>query len=322
MSHLGTDPLAHSQQAVRQGFSEKPHSCDIWRRRRWIALTGTAARASQRSGECDWLAHWWPSIYVNPSRYEWANGECKWQTTRRGEAVCVLRPPVGWVSSASVVKRGRGCGNVSMGVFALGTEDDFLKKRVEEKRDAKEPYSRKSIGLQSDKWDSPQGTRKKPLFVLFSHSLSLSQLFLSVDVMEQQGLWPPVYGARGPASHMQHPAVYSRSQFLRQQELYALQQHQHHQQHRAAQAMELAHRHSHSQVTQKRKRRNYACTHSLDAFPHTPQADFPMAVSEARCLSTGLPGEPRVVKGLLFLLSEMYSSYSKSTRNFHFQSSV
>uniref|UniRef100_A0A8C1I586 BAH domain and coiled-coil containing 1b n=1 Tax=Cyprinus carpio TaxID=7962 RepID=A0A8C1I586_CYPCA len=55
-----------------------------------------------------------------------------------------------------------------------------------------------------------------------------------LDVMEQQGLWPPVYGARGPASHMQHPAVYSRSQFLRQQELYALQQHQH-QQHRAAQ---------------------------------------------------------------------------------------
>ncbi|XP_016122718.1 BAH and coiled-coil domain-containing protein 1-like isoform X4 [Sinocyclocheilus grahami] len=67
-----------------------------------------------------------------------------------------------------------------------------------------------------------------------------------LDVMEQQGLWPPVYGARGPASHMQHPAVYSRCQFLRQQELYALQQHQH-QQHRAAQAMELAHRHSHSQ---------------------------------------------------------------------------
>ncbi|XP_016335737.1 BAH and coiled-coil domain-containing protein 1-like isoform X2 [Sinocyclocheilus anshuiensis] len=68
----------------------------------------------------------------------------------------------------------------------------------------------------------------------------------SYDVMEQQGLWPPVYGARGPASHMQHPAVYSRCQFLRQQELYALQQHQH-QQHCAAQAMELAHRHSHSQ---------------------------------------------------------------------------
>ncbi|XP_051969193.1 BAH and coiled-coil domain-containing protein 1-like isoform X4 [Xyrauchen texanus] len=67
-----------------------------------------------------------------------------------------------------------------------------------------------------------------------------------LDVMEQQGLWPPIYGARGPTSHMQHPAVYSRSQFLRQQDLYTLQQHQH-QQHRAAQAMELVHRHSHSQ---------------------------------------------------------------------------
>uniref|UniRef100_A0A674DY16 BAH domain and coiled-coil containing 1a n=2 Tax=Salmo trutta TaxID=8032 RepID=A0A674DY16_SALTR len=51
-----------------------------------------------------------------------------------------------------------------------------------------------------------------------------------LDVMEQPGLWPPVYGARGPSSHIhpQHPAVYSRSQFLRQQELYALQQHQQH----------------------------------------------------------------------------------------------
>uniref|UniRef100_A0A096LRC2 BAH domain and coiled-coil containing 1a n=1 Tax=Poecilia formosa TaxID=48698 RepID=A0A096LRC2_POEFO len=47
-----------------------------------------------------------------------------------------------------------------------------------------------------------------------------------VDVIEQQGLWPPVYSSRGPPSHMQHPAVYSRSQFLRQQELYAFQQHQ------------------------------------------------------------------------------------------------
>lgn len=46
-----------------------------------------------------------------------------------------------------------------------------------------------------------------------------------------------MYGGRGPASHMQHPGqlpVYSRSQFLRQQELYALQQ----QQQRAAQALE------------------------------------------------------------------------------------
>lgn len=62
----------------------------------------------------------------------------------------------------------------------------------------------------------------------------------SLDVMEQQGLWPPVYGARGPPSHMQHPAVYSRSQFLRQQELYAFQQHQQLQhQHQSHQSQQL-----------------------------------------------------------------------------------
>ncbi|XP_052363332.1 BAH and coiled-coil domain-containing protein 1-like [Oncorhynchus keta] len=105
-----------------------------------------------------------------------------------------------------------------------------------------------------------------------------------LDVMEQPGLWPPVYGARGPSSHIhpQHPAVYSRSQFLRQQELYALRsininsnrvtntpahnpshtqpqpqqpqpqpQPQPQQHHRAAQTMELQHRPNHGQV-QKR----------------------------------------------------------------------
>eukprot|EP00071_Canis_lupus_P046041 XP_022279598.1 BAH and coiled-coil domain-containing protein 1 [Canis lupus familiaris] len=53
------------------------------------------------------------------------------------------------------------------------------------------------------------------------------------DVMDQASLWPPMYGSRGPASHVQHPGqlpVYSRSQLLRQQELYALQQKQQHQQ--------------------------------------------------------------------------------------------
>ncbi|KAM9457155.1 BAH and coiled-coil domain-containing protein 1 isoform 3-T3 [Clarias gariepinus] len=83
-----------------------------------------------------------------------------------------------------------------------------------------------------------------------------------LDVMEQPGLWPPVYRARGPPSHMQHPAVYSRSQFLRQQELYALQQHQQlqhqqhpghqqppqpSQQHRGAHSIEPQHRNSHNQ---------------------------------------------------------------------------
>ncbi|XP_012590441.1 PREDICTED: BAH and coiled-coil domain-containing protein 1-like [Condylura cristata] len=47
------------------------------------------------------------------------------------------------------------------------------------------------------------------------------------DVMDQASLWPPMYGARGPAPHMQHPGqlpVYARPQFLRQPELYTLQQ--------------------------------------------------------------------------------------------------
>ncbi|KAM4691750.1 BAH and coiled-coil domain-containing protein 1 [Rhinophrynus dorsalis] len=63
------------------------------------------------------------------------------------------------------------------------------------------------------------------------------------DVMDQASLWPPMYPGRAPASHLQHPGqlpVYSRSQFLRQQELYALQQQ------RAAQALELQ-RQSHIQ---------------------------------------------------------------------------
>ncbi|XP_075418462.1 BAH and coiled-coil domain-containing protein 1 isoform X2 [Tenrec ecaudatus] len=47
------------------------------------------------------------------------------------------------------------------------------------------------------------------------------------DVMDQASLWPPMYGGRGPASHMQHPGqlpVYPRSQLLSQQEVYSLQQ--------------------------------------------------------------------------------------------------
>ncbi|XP_068439302.1 BAH and coiled-coil domain-containing protein 1 isoform X2 [Clinocottus analis] len=62
-----------------------------------------------------------------------------------------------------------------------------------------------------------------------------------LDVLEQSGLWPPVYGGRGPPSHLQHHSVYSRSSFLRQQELYAL-QHQHQQQQQRA--MEHMQRHS------------------------------------------------------------------------------
>lgn len=43
-----------------------------------------------------------------------------------------------------------------------------------------------------------------------------------LDVLEQSGLWS-VYSSRGPP-HLQHHPMYSRSSFLRQQELYALQQ--------------------------------------------------------------------------------------------------
>lgn len=64
-------------------------------------------------------------------------------------------------------------------------------------------------------------------------------LFVPLDVLEQSGLWPHVYGGRGPPPHLQHHPVYSRSSFLRQQELYAL-QHQ--------RAMEHMQRHSLGQV--------------------------------------------------------------------------
>lgn len=63
--------------------------------------------------------------------------------------------------------------------------------------------------------------------------------------MDQASLWPPMYPGRGPSAHLQHTGqlpVYSRSQFLRQQELYALQQQQ-----RAAQALEIQ-RQAHVQV--------------------------------------------------------------------------
>uniref|UniRef100_A0AAV2L9P0 BAH domain-containing protein n=1 Tax=Knipowitschia caucasica TaxID=637954 RepID=A0AAV2L9P0_KNICA len=44
-----------------------------------------------------------------------------------------------------------------------------------------------------------------------------------LDVLEQSGLWS-VYGSRGPPPHLQQHPMYSRSSFLRHQELYALQQ--------------------------------------------------------------------------------------------------
>ncbi|CAJ1080748.1 BAH and coiled-coil domain-containing protein 1 [Xyrichtys novacula] len=83
-----------------------------------------------------------------------------------------------------------------------------------------------------------------------------------LDVLEQSGLWPPVYGGRGPPSHLQHHPVYSRSSFLRQQELYAL-QHQHQQQQRA---MEHMQRHSLGQ----RKHEEHAIT--IEDTPHESSA--------------------------------------------------
>lgn len=73
-----------------------------------------------------------------------------------------------------------------------------------------------------------------PIFVYFHfHFVSIIHFFLSFaipapDVLEQSGLWPPVYGARAPPPHLQHHPVYSRTSYLQQQELYAL-QHQHQQ---------------------------------------------------------------------------------------------
>lgn len=90
-----------------------------------------------------------------------------------------------------------------------------------------------------------------------------------LDVMEQPGLWPPVYGARGPPSHMQHPAVYSRSQFLRQQELYALQQHQ-----------QLQHQHQHQhqihqsqqpQSQTQQQQQQHGAAHGIDIQHHATQ---------------------------------------------------
>ncbi|XP_017569542.1 BAH and coiled-coil domain-containing protein 1 isoform X2 [Pygocentrus nattereri] len=103
-----------------------------------------------------------------------------------------------------------------------------------------------------------------------------------LDVMEQPGLWPPVYRARGPPSHMQHPAVYSRSQFLRQQELYALQQHQQlqhqqhpshqqpPQQHRVAHSIEQQHRNNHNQMQKKPEEQSMELEDILSE-PRTPK---------------------------------------------------
>ncbi|XP_048846909.1 BAH and coiled-coil domain-containing protein 1 isoform X2 [Brienomyrus brachyistius] len=106
-----------------------------------------------------------------------------------------------------------------------------------------------------------------------------------LDVIEQPGLWPPVYSACGAPSHIQHTAVYSRSQFLRQQELYALQQQQQQQQ-RAAQAMELQHRSNHVQ-TQKKAEDAPEGLDMLVLEPPRPPKPFSVVPSHRKSSSPG-----------------------------------
>ncbi|XP_042249839.1 BAH and coiled-coil domain-containing protein 1 isoform X3 [Thunnus maccoyii] len=134
-----------------------------------------------------------------------------------------------------------------------------------------------------------------------------------LDVMEQPGLWPPVYGARGPPSHMQHPAVYSRSQFLRQQELYALQQHQQlqhqhqhqhqshqsqqpqpqsqpqQQQHRPAHVMDMQHQATHNAQMQKRPDEASVELEELISEPRTSKPAKPYSYNPTQ-RNTSPPG--------------------------------
>ncbi|KAK7939788.1 hypothetical protein WMY93_003114 [Mugilogobius chulae] len=128
-----------------------------------------------------------------------------------------------------------------------------------------------------------------------------------LDVIEQPGLWPPVYGTRGPPSHMQHPAVYSRSQFLRQQELYSLQhpqlQHPHqHQSHQPQQAqghtqgqlqqrpvnMDMQHQSTHNAQISKRPNETSELE-ELISEPRTPKPAKPYSYNPPR-RNTPTPG--------------------------------
>ncbi|XP_038633226.1 BAH and coiled-coil domain-containing protein 1 isoform X1 [Scyliorhinus canicula] len=113
------------------------------------------------------------------------------------------------------------------------------------------------------------------------------------EVMDPaHSLWPPIYPARAPTSHMQHPgqlSVYPRSQLLRQQELYMLQQqHQQHQQQQQqqqqrAQALELQ---RHSQLVDHRKteeRRIEAEEHTLE---RTRRSHKTVALNSPKSLSS------------------------------------
>ena len=110
-------------------------------------------------------------------------------------------------------------------------------------RQAPSQCPRDRCEVRSEGWRRPARWLGCGPVILSPPKLTTLLALPTADVMDQASLWPPMYGGRGPASHMQHPGqlpVYSRSQFLRQQELYALQQQQQQQQQqRATQALEL-----------------------------------------------------------------------------------
>ncbi|XP_028989169.1 BAH and coiled-coil domain-containing protein 1 isoform X2 [Betta splendens] len=104
-----------------------------------------------------------------------------------------------------------------------------------------------------------------------------------LDVLEQSALWPPVYGSRHPPPHLQHHPVYSRSSFLRQQELYALQhQHQQHQQ----RAMEHMQRHSLGQ----RKHEEHTVT--VEDSPHESSASRTPSTSSSSSTTSSHVAKP------------------------------
>ncbi|XP_015735518.1 BAH and coiled-coil domain-containing protein 1 isoform X3 [Coturnix japonica] len=110
----------------------------------------------------------------------------------------------------------------------------------------------------------------------------------AADVMDQASLWPPMYPGRGPSAHLQHTGqlpVYSRSQFLRQQELYALQQQ------RAAQALEIQ-RQAHVQRKPEEQPLELE-----DVGPEKPLKPSHKAVAlnpPAKAMSSAAPGPPKL----------------------------
>ncbi|NXX99063.1 BAHC1 protein, partial [Centropus bengalensis] len=111
----------------------------------------------------------------------------------------------------------------------------------------------------------------------------------AADVMDQASLWPPMYPGRGPGAHLQHTGqlpVYSRSQFLRQQELYALQQQQ-----RAAQALEIQ-RQAH--VQRKPEEQPLELEEGAPEKPLKPSHKAVALNPPVKGLSSAAPGPPKL----------------------------